>query len=232
MPDDLSRLRREYARRAQRLSGSDIYSPFNQAHLFMIQSRARALLDLLRKVGISDFSGSRLLEIGCGTGNVLHELLAYGANPAQAFGVDLLHSRLQIAREQLPARMPLVCADGQRLPYATHTFDMVLQFTALSSILDQAIRARVAAEMLRVLHPGGLVIWYDFWLNPANVHTQGIPLPAVRRYFPGCTIHARRITLAPPITRRLIGLSWGVCVLLEKLRIFNTHHLIVIQKPA
>jgi hypothetical protein len=83
--------------------------------------------------------------------------------------------------------------------------------------------------MLRVLKSNGLILWYDCWLNPANPHVKGIRPAEVRALFPGCHFSFHRITLAPPITRRLVPLSWLACYILERLRILNTHHLVAIR---
>jgi SAM-dependent methyltransferase len=229
--DDLERLRTEYADRERRLRGSDLYSFFNPGNLFMWHGRQRALLALLRRQGFETLNSFRILEVGCGQGGVLQELLSYGALPAKLFGCDLLFDRLQTAHQMLP-HLPLACADGQCLPYSSAAFELVLQFTVFSSILDEQIRQHLAQEMMRVLRPGGLILWYDFWINPTNPQTRGIRPLEVRRLFPGCQYEFRRITLAPPITRRLVGLSWQVCHFLERLKFLNTHYLAAIRKPA
>jgi SAM-dependent methyltransferase len=230
MPDhpDLTRLRQEYADRERRLAGSDRYAPFNQANLFTHQQRQRATLVLLKKAGISSFKNQRILEMGCGSGGVLMEYLVHGANPACLHGIDLLPHRLEEAHTRLP-HLPLTCADGRFLPYPTATFDLVLQYTAFSSILDQDIKKMIAQEMLRVLHAKGAILWYDFWLNPTNLHTRGIRPDEIRHLFPGCRFHFQRVTLAPPLARRLVPLSWLVAAILEKLSLFNSHYLVVIN---
>jgi hypothetical protein len=82
--------------------------------------------------------------------------------------------------------------------------------------------------MLRVLKPGGSILWYDFWLNPANKRTRGIRPGEIRGLFPGCRFKFRRITLAPPLGRFLGSVSSGLTLLLEELRILNTHYLVMI----
>jgi hypothetical protein len=82
---------------------------------------------------------------------------------------------------------------------------------------------------LRVTRPTGLIIWYDFWLNPANPQTRGIRPAEIRRLFPKCLLRFHKITLAPPITRRLAPFAWGLCLFLESLKIFNTHYLVEIK---
>jgi SAM-dependent methyltransferase len=226
--DDLQRLRRHYAGRRHTLAGSDRYSPFNPAHLFAIQQRQRAVLALLRRHGLDTLGRRQILELGCGSGGVLLELLGYGAAPRCLHGTDLLLDRVVEGHTRLP-HLPLSCSDGQHLPYAGHSFDLVLQYTVFSSVLDDTIKANLAREMRRVLRPGGAILWYDFWLNPTNRQTRGIRPAEIRRLFPNCRIEFQRITLAPPLTRGLIRLSWILCQILEKINVFNTHYLALIR---
>lgn len=226
--DEPERLRAEYLRREQRLVGQDLHSLTYPGQLFIIQQRQRALIALLRRTGFARLAEQRILEVGCGAGGVLREWLWLGARPAQLHGVELLDWRLREARAATP-HLPLVNADARQLPYGDGCFDIVAQFTVFSSILDEASRQAVAAEMRRVLRPGGLIIWYDFWLNPRNRQTRGLRPRAVRALFPDSRYDFRRITLAPPITRRLAPHSWLGCYLLEGARVFNTHFLAAIR---
>jgi hypothetical protein len=73
---------------------------------------------------------------------------------------------------------------------------------------------------------------YDFWLNPTNRQTRGIRPSEIRRLFPGAHLEFYRITLAPPIARRLAPCSWLLCCLLERLQAFNTHYLVAIKKTS
>lgn len=51
-------------------------------------------------------------------------------------------------------------ADGQSLPYSSASFELILQYTAISSILDPELRRNICADMLRVLKPGGMILSY------------------------------------------------------------------------
>jgi len=223
-----TRLHQVYADRAARLAGSDLYSLGNPAYLFAIQRRQQAVLRLLRREGLWPLAGKDVLEVGCGTGGVLLELLSYGVEPGRLHGTDLLAERAGAARRLLP-HVAVTCADGGRLPYANGAFDAVLQFTVFSSILDAATCYTVASEMRRVLKPEGVIIWYDFWLNPINKQTRGIRPEEVRALFPDCRVSLERITLAPPLARRLVPLTWSGALILEAARLLNTHYLAAIR---
>ena len=225
---DVTRLRTEYANRRRRLAGSDLYSPFNRANLFALQQRQRNTLALLRSHGFYPLQGRHIFELGCGSGGVLLESLTSGATPFQLHGTDLLLDRVAEAHTRLPC-LPLTCADGQYLPYPSNSFDLVLQYTAFSSILNDGVKSNLAREILRVLRPKGMILWYDFWLNPTNPQTVGVRPKEIRALFPSCTFDFLRITLAPPIARRLVPISWLLSAFLEKLTIFNTHYLVAIR---
>lgn len=226
---DLDRLRSEYARRARQQAGNSRYSLFSPDYLFTVQQRQRDLLRVLRKMGVYTLNDKRILEVGCGSGGVLLEFLLYGSSQENLFGVDILKGRLVEAHSKLPTAH-FGNADGQALPYPAHSFDLVLQFTAFSSVLDDQIRKRMAREMLRTLAPGGMILWYDFWLNPTNRQTRGIRPNEIRALFEGCRIAFHKVTLAPPVARKVVPVSWQVGAVLESIKVFNTHYLAVIQK--
>jgi len=225
---DLARLRAEYAERERRVAESDRYSLFNPANLFLVQQRQRAVLGVLRRHGCYPLGRQRVLELGCGEGGVLLEFLNYGAEHGRLHGTELLQDRVRRARRRLP-HVPLTCADGQSLPYAAGAFDLVIQYTVFSSVLDDEVRANLAREMLRVLRrPDGIILWYDFWLNPTNQQTRGIRRAEVRRLFPDCRLTFVRTTLAPPLARWLVKVGWGICYVLERLVVLNSHYLVCI----
>ena len=226
--DDIARLRDEYEDRKLRFSGNDVYSWFNKANLFAIHQRQCAILLSLKKNGFFNLTRLSILEMGCGGGGILTEYLGFGAPPENIFGIDLLMDRLLHAHQILPGS-GFANADGQSLPFPTQSFDLVLQFTALSSILDPELRKNICSDMLRVLNPNGMILWYDFWLNPTNKQTRGIRPFEIRQLFPNCSLEFHKITLAPPIARRVVPFSWMLALFLENLKIFNSHYLVAIR---
>ena len=85
--------------------------------------------------------------------------------------------------------------------------------------------------MLRVTKPDGLILWYDFlYDNPKNPDVRGVRKREIQRLFPGCSVGLRKVTLAPPIVRRLAARAWWLCTILEAIPLLRTHYLGVIRK--
>jgi ubiquinone/menaquinone biosynthesis C-methylase UbiE len=228
--DELDRIRAEYARRAQDPSLRGRYSLFRADAQFAVQSRERAILKMLSQAGFEPLSDLDLLEVGCGEGGVMLDLLRWGADARRLHGCDLLPERVTTARRRLPGSTTLVAADGGALPYPANRFDLLFQFTVFTSILDPDLRQRVAQEMWRVLRPGGAVVWYDFRIQGRNPAVRAIHPREVQVLFPLGEFTARRVTLAPPITRRLAARAWMACELLGCIPWLRSHDLMLVRK--
>ena len=208
-----------------------IYSRFDPAHLFEMQERERYLLKLLAKSGCRALHKHKILEVGCGNGELLRDLIKWGARPENTFGIDLIPERIVEAKILCPQGISIEQGNAAEINFPDKTFDLVFQSTVFTSVLDYQIKASIALEMLRVAKPDGIIFWYDFSVNnPRNKNVKGVRLREMRRLFPDCDIVLKRITLAPPITRLLAPYSWLVCYLLSKIPLLCTHYLAAIRK--
>jgi SAM-dependent methyltransferase len=222
---ELQRIRDVYERRAQ--TGVDLrYSLFEPAHLYHAQALDRALLRSLRREGMRSLSGLRILDVGCGGGSWLAGLTRFGAESKSLVGVDLRDEVLDCRQ------FHAVAAAGDLLPFSGQSFDIVCQLTMMSSVLDASMRRRIADEMLRVLKPAGLVLWYDFTVNPLNRDVKGVQPTQLRALFPAAGLRVERVTLAPPITRLLAARAWTACQLLELVPPLRTHLLATIRPQS
>ncbi|MHB8132781.1 MAG: class I SAM-dependent methyltransferase [Anaerolineaceae bacterium] len=226
--DDITRLREEYKNRDIRYSSLNNYSLIKPSNLFIYQQRQRIFLKDLNENIIKPFHERSILELGCGNGFILHELEFYGFSPNKIFGVDLMFPRLKQAHQNM-TNSSLVNSNGQLLPFKDSHFDMSLQFTAFSSILNFKVKQDMAREILRTINNDGTIFWYDFWVNPINKRTKGIKPKEIFELFPNCQISMKKITLAPPIARIIVPISWAFALFLESIKIFNSHYLAVIK---
>lgn len=227
---ELEAIEKRYARRGAGVAS--LYAPFNPDVLARTAERRRTMVSLLAGRGIHSLEGLDVVEVGCGTGGNLLELLELGADPERVVGNELLPQRLETARRRLPPMLRLMAGDASQLPFDDACFDIVFQSTVFSSILDDELQHRVAAAMWRWARRGGGILWYDFTFdNPSNLDVRGVPLARLRQLFPQGRIHARRVTLAPPIARRACRLHPGLYPLLNAIPLLRTHLLCWIEKP-
>ena len=226
-PEEPQAVAQRYARRAV----GDRYDPLRPEVLHARQERERALVSLLTRHVRRPMAQLDVREVGCGGGDNLLEWIRLGCDPARLFGKELLPERAAAARLRLPAGVGLHQGDALQLPLPDASFDIVLQHTVFSSILDDTFQARLAARMWRWLRPGGAVVWYDFTVdNPKNADVRGVPLARVKALFPQGRVDARRITLAPPIARRVARLHPQACNFFNTLPLLRTHSLAWIAK--
>lgn len=197
-----------------------------------VQERQRAMLDLFAQAGLQDLSSLRLLEVGCGSGGNLLELLRLGFTPRHLGGIELLPERLAQARAVLPEAVQLQAGDALHAPVAAQSLDLVFVSTVFSSLLDPAYQQRLAEAMWGWLKPGGAVLWYDFTFdNPRNADVRGVPLSRLRVLFPQGQVRHRRVTLAPPLARALVRLHPALYRPVNALPWLRTHLLAWVGKP-
>ena len=198
-----------------------------------VQERQRAMLRLFVQLGFTDLSTLRLLEVGCGSGGNLLELLRLGFAPDRLSGVELLPDRFAAARAALPAALSLVEGDALQMSLPEASQDIVFVSTVFSSLLDDAFQQRLADAMWRWVQPGGGVLWYDFTVNnPRNPDVRGVPLRRLRALFPQGRVQAQRVTLAPPIARAVTRIHAGLYPIFNAVPLLRTHVLAWVGKPG
>lgn len=220
------------AERYARRRADDLYSVLRPEVWLAMQERQRVLLRMLATHSDRRLEALRLIEIGCGSGSNLQELMRLGFDPANLVGNELLPERLAAARRSPPAVTEVHGGDALQLPFAEGSFDIVYQSTVFTSLLDDDFQQRLADRMWQWVRPGGAVLWYDFVFdNPNNKDVRGVPLSRVRTLFPQGWIDARRVTLAPPISRRVVRLHPMLYPLLNALPLLRSHVLCWVEKP-
>jgi SAM-dependent methyltransferase len=116
-------------------------------------------------MGFDEFAGARLLEVGCGMGS---DLLQFARGGARVTGVDLTPRSIEITRHRFKLygeRGDFVLSDGEHLPFADESFDVVYSNGVLHHTPDTAGAVR---EVHRVLKRGGtakVMLYHKHSLN-------------------------------------------------------------------
>ena len=107
----------------------------------------------------------RVLDVACGTGILLKELLERVPG-VEAYGVDASEDMLTQARAALKdkprvhlARVKIGTGETASLPYAEETFDLI---TFTNALHDMPKPVEILAGLMRLLAPGGQLVVEDF----------------------------------------------------------------------
>jgi SAM-dependent methyltransferase len=125
---------------SDRLEGFTEYDSGTISH---VKQRELDLLDVQ--------PGHRVLDLGCGRGEVAAELRRRGALPV---AIDYSWAATELARDLLGAAAPVVQADATALPFASGSFDRILLGDVIEHI-PWALAVTSLGEIRRVLAPGG-----------------------------------------------------------------------------
>jgi ubiquinone/menaquinone biosynthesis C-methylase UbiE len=121
-----------------------------------------------------DFSGKRLLDIGCGFG-AKGIFYAKETPVSEVVGLDLNPRRIEQAKRYAaksnvePSRIHFETGDGSRLPFDDDSFDLILSEDMIEHVVDVP---GFLAECRRILRTGGAVLMRGgpFYFSPWGAH--------------------------------------------------------------
>ncbi|MDX6492755.1 MAG: polyisoprenyl-phosphate glycosyltransferase [Gaiellaceae bacterium] len=134
-----------------------------QEHAFYLEAKGRVLVELARRE-IGDPARIHALDVGSGPGSLHPYLAKIGALE----GVDVSQALVERAAAANPA-VRYRTYDGETLPFADESFDLAFAVNVFHHV-DPPDRAALAAELARVVRPGGIVAVFEH--NPLNPLTR------------------------------------------------------------
>lgn len=134
----------EYARAAEH---------YDEKWAFYVEATTR---ETLRRLPMT--ATARVLDVGCGTGELLRRLAAKYPDAVLA-GLDPVAEMLAVAADKLGGTRDLRIGYADALPWNSGSFDVVVSCNMFHYITHPVAALR---EMARVLRPGGTIVLTDW----------------------------------------------------------------------
>ena len=144
-------------------------------------------------------SGERVLDLGCGPGFYVAELLERVGPSGHVAGVDTSGPMLALAAHRIGARdnVELAEAPVTALPFDDASFDAAISVQVLEYVKDVD---GALIELHRVLRPGGRVVVWDIDWETVSMHSADAA--RMRRVLNAWDRHLVHRTLPSTLTRR------------------------------
>ncbi len=230
-PSEPERIRRVYQAwlNTERHSA---YAWHRQEIMDQLAAHWRVAGSMLAEAVGPDLHDLAVVDVGCGTGGFLRQLVNWGADPQRLTGTEYLQDRLDLALVRSAPGIRWHLGDLHGLP--SGSVDLASANTVFSSILADDARAALAADMWRIVAPGGWCMVFDFrYNNPRNPNVRKVSAGELRRYWPAARDRYRSLLLAPPLARRLARLPRIVSeILVTVAPPLRSHFVYMAQKPA
>ena len=130
----------------------DAHAASDEYDVFAPQANEKLIDAFVRLSGLG--AGARVADLGCGSG-VFTELLR--RRGYSAVGIDISPKLVAVGRAKYPG-LELIEGDAENLPFAAGSLDGVLLSGLVHHFPDPR---RLAAEVSRVLKPGGRFVAFD-----------------------------------------------------------------------
>jgi ubiquinone/menaquinone biosynthesis C-methylase UbiE len=149
------------------LRGIGMRYVFSRRGLWVINTPYRRILNAANIT-----AQDRVLDLGCGIGNILIALAERIDFDHAPVGVDVSSDLVrigerEIAQAGLPDRIRLQVAPATRLPFEDGAFDVVLTSHVLKHLDDETLLTSFL-EVVRVLRPGGRFLLWEFEKSPRS----------------------------------------------------------------
>lgn len=198
---------------ANNRKGRELSFPF----LFKDQVIEYKLIEIFLKYGYKVMSQVSVLDVGCGDGRFLRQLVDWGAEPERLAGVDINEDIIALAKKLSAPEINYNVAHADQLPYADKSFDIILMVGVMQHIMDNSLRRRIADELLRVLKDDGILICYNinknaeakFQQKELQENTKGISAKELKKIFVSCNVEFENMLLTDSIIFRNVPFQWG-----------------------
>ena len=172
--------------------------------LFQTLAFDRSIISSFASLGLEPKT-AKILDVGCGDGASMLNLLKLGFSPSNLYGIDVLENSIAQAKTKLP-NINWIYGDASQMKFEDNFFDCVMESTMFLQMTDDELADKVAKEMVRITKKGGYVLLIDWrYSHPFNKTYKGLSKKRIANLFgvgsETSVFKVYRGALVPPVGR-------------------------------
>ncbi len=145
----------------------------NPEVLFQVLAFDRSIISAFSSIQL-DPKTAKILDVGCGEGASIINLLRLGFLPSNLYGIDILRDKIKQAKIKFP-NINWIHGDASSMQFEDNFFDCVMESTIFLQMTDDELSDKVAKEMIRVTKKGGYILLIDWrYSHPFNKEYKGL----------------------------------------------------------
>ena len=138
----------------------------NKDVLFQYLARSKCFINSISKLSL-DRNLSRIIDIGCGSCSDLINLVSFGFNQRNLYGVDINNSDINFGKTNYP-NLNLSNQNAMLLNYEDSFFDLTMESTMFVQLSNRDISKKIAEEMIRITKSKGYILLIDWRYGKLN----------------------------------------------------------------
>jgi len=126
---------------------------------------------------------AKVLDVGCGAGGGVINLIRLGFSPSNIYGIDILRDRIAEAKVRFP-NINWIYGDASCMKFENNFFECVMESTMFIQITDDELSGKIAKEMIRVTKTGGYILLIDWrYSHPFKKEYKGLSKKRIASLF-------------------------------------------------
>lgn len=114
------------------------------------------------KKDVGKIQNVKLLDLGCGTGGILHYFFQNGFPNKNLTGIDLSDLRIKRAQQNFPD-INFICGDAVHFKLENQKFDIITAFDLYSHLATKEELNTALKNVHHHLNENGIFLWYDIY---------------------------------------------------------------------
>lgn len=168
----------------------------NKGILFQQIASYHSIVEALRYIEFNN--EAKILDVGCGSGHSLRQLIDTGYLPYNMYGIDKIQSRVNEGQQRF-SNINLSCGDASSMLYKSESFDIVMASTLFIQVKDDTDK-KIANEMIRVCKKGGHILLIDWRYDYFHSEYKALTKKRIKLLFKDMQfICSKNGSLIPPI---------------------------------